>query len=107
MPAFYCENCGKKVPPEVSFCPYCGKKFYSVRCPLCSFTGTARQFADGCPSCGYQGSKDGSGRIFTSGSESGNKSKKRKKEMPLWLSVLFLLVLLGGLGLLIKLYITL
>ncbi len=100
MPAFYCENCGKEVPPEVSSCPYCGKKFYSVRCPVCSFTGKAALFVNGCPTCGYQGADTGNGKKFQS-----EKKEKKKRDFPRWLYFGFLFFLLGGLGVLIKIYI--
>ncbi len=52
---YYCENCGKEVKANAKVCPSCGRFFSAVRCPKCSFTGEARLFAFGCPSCGYAG----------------------------------------------------
>ena len=54
-PRFYCETCGREVPPEVDECPYCGMPFYAVMCPKCGYTGKATEFVDGCPKCGYLG----------------------------------------------------
>ena len=33
--------------------PSCGRTFTAVRCPRCGFEGGAKQFARGCPECGY------------------------------------------------------
>jgi DNA-directed RNA polymerase subunit RPC12/RpoP len=35
-------------------CPSCGRKFASIRCPACGFSGEEDLFNDGCPKCGYQ-----------------------------------------------------
>ena len=50
---FYCEVCGRQVPPEDENCPYCGTPFYAVKCPRCGYTDKAMSFVSGCPSCGY------------------------------------------------------
>ena len=50
---FYCEMCGREVPPEDEYCPYCGTPFYAVKCPRCGHIDKAMSFIYGCPSCGY------------------------------------------------------
>ena len=50
---YYCEACGKEVPPRSLRCPHCGKYFSSVQCPRCGHRGEDRDFDAGCPSCGY------------------------------------------------------
>lgn len=50
---FFCESCGAEVRHSERVCPSCGKTFTAVRCPRCGFEGGAKQFARGCPSCGY------------------------------------------------------
>ena len=50
---YYCESCGKPVPETAHSCPFCGKNFTSVKCPVCGFSGNEKDFADGCPGCGY------------------------------------------------------
>lgn len=67
---------------------------------MCSFTGKAALFVNGCPSCGYQGSDTGSGKKFLS-----EKNEKKKRDFPRWLYIAFLMFLLGGLGALIMIYI--
>ncbi len=67
---------------------------------MCSFTGKAALFVNGCPSCGYQGSDTGSGKKFLS-----EKIEKKKRDFPRWLYIAFLMFLLGGLGALIMIYI--
>lgn len=57
---FYCENCAAEVKANAKVCPSCGRFFSAVRCPKCSFTGEARLFVFGCPSCGY--AAEGAGR---------------------------------------------
>ena len=52
-PKFFCENCNAEVRRDAMICPHCGRFFASVRCPSCGFTGTHKDFKDGCPSCGY------------------------------------------------------
>ena len=53
IPKFFCENCKREVSSKDKICPYCGRFFNDVRCPRCNFTGKAREFYNGCPSCGY------------------------------------------------------
>jgi uncharacterized membrane protein YvbJ len=53
-PLFYCDNCGSEVLQDEPFCPKCGRKFASVRCPACGFSGEEKLFDNGCPQCGYQ-----------------------------------------------------
>ncbi len=50
---FFCESCGAEVSHSEKVCPSCGKTFTAVKCPQCGFEGGARQFARGCPKCGY------------------------------------------------------
>jgi predicted RNA-binding Zn-ribbon protein involved in translation (DUF1610 family) len=50
---FFCESCGTEVAHSAKSCPACGKTFTAIRCPRCGFEGGARQFARGCPACGY------------------------------------------------------
>jgi hypothetical protein len=50
---FFCEYCKSEVPPDADYCAVCGKKFSAVKCPKCGRTGEAKQFANGCPFCGY------------------------------------------------------
>jgi len=52
-PRFFCDNCGYEVGHEVKSCPYCGRFFASVRCPVCDYAGPEKMFANGCPLCGY------------------------------------------------------
>lgn len=50
---FFCESCGAEVRHSEKICPSCGKTFTAVRCPRCGFEGMSREFARGCPGCGY------------------------------------------------------
>ncbi len=58
-------------------------------------------FVKGCPSCGYQGAPSDAGTKKTL------QNRREKHDLPRWLYVLFLFVLLGGLGVLVTLYVTL
>ncbi len=109
MPEFYCENCGKEVPADVPLCPYCGKRFYSVRCPVCSYSGPASDFSRGCPVCGYQGpgSSGKTSRTREGIGASGKKRKKNKGSLPDWVYRIFLAVLIAALVLLIREYLRL
>jgi uncharacterized membrane protein YvbJ len=53
-PLFYCDGCGAEVSQDALACPKCGRKFTSIRCPVCGFSGEEDLFNDGCPKCGYQ-----------------------------------------------------
>ena len=53
QPKFFCEHCNAEVRRDAMICPHCGRFFASVRCPSCGFTGTHKEFKNGCPSCGY------------------------------------------------------
>jgi predicted RNA-binding Zn-ribbon protein involved in translation (DUF1610 family) len=53
-PLFFCDNCGAEVLQDEPSCPKCGRKFASIRCPACGFSGEESLFDDGCPKCGYQ-----------------------------------------------------
>jgi len=52
-PRFFCDYCENEVGSEVKNCPYCGRVFASVRCPMCGYSGADRMFQGGCPMCGY------------------------------------------------------
>lgn len=46
-----CNNCGKKVPEDSSFCPYCGNKLLQIKtCEVCGYE-TTEEFVY-CPKCG-------------------------------------------------------
>lgn len=53
MKEFYCQFCGAKVSINSTSCPNCKKEFDSILCPKCLFSGSAMEFKNGCPSCGY------------------------------------------------------
>ena len=74
QPKFFCENCNAEVRREAVFCPHCGRFFASVRCPACGFTGTHKEFKDGCPSCGYAFTPD------VQKNKKGNTKKPKKKK---------------------------
>ena len=50
---FFCESCGRAVSFNAEMCPYCGKSFDAVKCPVCNYTGLPGEFLRGCPKCGY------------------------------------------------------
>ena len=71
QPKFFCENCNAEVRRDAMICPHCGRFFASVRCPSCGFTGTHKEFKDGCPSCGY---------AFTPDAQDHKKTNTKKKK---------------------------
>ncbi len=84
---FYCENCGKEVPFNAEICPYCGKVFDAVKCPICGYEGSPSEFSGGCPKCGYlavnmnpESRKGKLGDILSETVSSGNISKRDSKE---------------------------
>ena len=85
---FFCENCGKEVKRDASFCPHCGRFFASVRCPACNYKGIASQFKNGCPRCGYSiHSKDNKKGYCHDPSTEHNREEKQFAEggLPLWI----------------------
>jgi rRNA maturation protein Nop10 len=50
---FFCEFCKSEVPQNATTCAVCGRTFAAVKCPKCGKTGTADEFSNGCPFCGY------------------------------------------------------
>ncbi len=50
---FFCDSCNARVPFNAERCPTCGKHFTAVKCPECAYEGKPREFAQGCPVCGY------------------------------------------------------
>lgn len=93
-PKFFCENCGKEVRKNASFCPHCGKFFASVRCPVCNYTGIASRFGNGCPRCGYALKRE---------NEKGEEEKKDTRlsqttyynGLPTWIYAMVFAVFLG------------
>lgn len=103
---FFCEGCGNDVPFNTEVCPYCGRIFLDVKCPICGVTGTTQQFLNGCPSCGFM-SPAGEIKKKPGNSNVGGKKKKRKKTpvkvkglSSFWviIGVLFLCMVLAALG---------
>jgi len=83
-PRFFCESCNAEVPKEAKNCPGCGKRFASVRCPACGFTGEEALFKGGCPACGYS-----SGVSAESGGKGRNSARKSSAEpLPFWVYAL-------------------
>lgn len=50
---FFCDLCGTEVPRNTIRCPTCGRYFTAIQCPRCGFRGEEKDFAQGCPKCGY------------------------------------------------------
>ncbi len=50
---FFCDLCGTEVPRNTIRCPTCGRYFTAIQCPRCRFRGEEKDFAQGCPKCGY------------------------------------------------------
>jgi hypothetical protein len=50
---FFCDLCGTEVPRNTICCPTCGRYFTAIQCPRCRFRGEEKDFAQGCPKCGY------------------------------------------------------
>lgn len=111
---FFCQCCGSEVPRKSKFCPKCGKFFASVLCPNCGHTGKTSDFINGCPECGYavNGSNGGSktngntptptknikmkkNRLYLPLGKKSKKASSSDSELPLWVYLLSLVVLVG------------
>jgi len=98
---FFCDTCGKPVPSGSSVCPHCGAGFSGVRCPSCGHQGLESEFKAGCPACGFLASGDspGDGGDYSSAGIKGSVNDK-KARLPDWLfkiTLVFLLLIIGGL----------
>ena len=118
---YFCENCGSEVAANARCCPRCGKFFSSVRCPSCGHMGTVHDFKFGCPVCHYAMTEDDingtSGGGEKSGRDSRNKKSKSKvksrsshsfapgkilgDDVPAWLFIVSVIVLIGILALVV------
>ncbi|MBP5437353.1 MAG: hypothetical protein J6Y30_05155 [Treponema sp.] len=118
---YFCENCGSEVAANARCCPRCGKFFSSVRCPSCGHMGTVHDFKYGCPVCHYAMTEDDingtSGGDEKSSRDSRNKKSKSKvrnkssrsftpgkilgDDVPAWLFIVSVIVLIGILALVI------
>ena len=105
-PKFFCEYCNNEVRQDAIMCPHCGRFFSSVRCPECGFTGTHKEFKNGCPECGYAFNKSTPLPETKPASKRKKGVKKKKKicgmrsdedPLPLWIYglVLCLAALIG------------
>jgi uncharacterized membrane protein YvbJ len=86
---FYCDNCGMEVAQDAVSCPACGRKFSSVLCPKCGFSGEESLFDSGCPSCGYEvipGKKRAKSydRAGRTDADSRVGRSKKEGELPFW-----------------------
>lgn len=99
--SFYCDNCGSLVAANATNCPTCGRHFSAIKCPKCEYTGALREFAEGCPICGYmapemnpiQGEDKPPGQV--------KKKKPPRIVLPGWVMGVLSLILIGLLGFII------
>lgn len=91
------------MPFNAEVCPYCGRLFSGVKCPICGFEEKPALFTEGCPQCGYMSVnlkdlEQGKGvKEKLSGKHSGNNGKpasKFNKKHPFISPVLFKAALL-------------
>ncbi len=87
-PKFFCEYCGTEVKGNDRVCPHCGKFFASVRCPSCGFSGASRDFASGCPVCGYAFGA-GEGKVW---GQRGKLARPTADPLPWWVFAALLAV---------------
>ncbi|MBN1410498.1 MAG: hypothetical protein JW969_06610 [Spirochaetales bacterium] len=97
---FLCEFCGREVPYNIEECPFCGKVFTAVKCPVCHKTGTPEQFMNGCPRCGYMTPQaEEFARPEKIKKRKSVKKRDKRKPLPSWF------YLLSGIGLIVALVI--
>jgi len=102
---FYCEYCGNEVGADAKSCPFCGRIFSAVRCPVCSYQSTERQFRGGCPRCGYLAPKrDLSDSVLDMESKINNGKKESKIQFSKRFYIIMGLLLTGILVFLLFLY---
>jgi hypothetical protein len=82
---FLCEFCGQEVPYNIDKCPYCGKIFTAVKCPVCHMTGKPDDFYNGCPRCGYMTPRPRTPKSRKANPAAGRAGASRgKKPLPHW-----------------------
>jgi len=92
-PRFFCDNCGYEVGGDVKICPYCGRHFASIRCPVCDYSGPDKMFQNGCPLCGYSAAPAKASKA----KKSRDKKLQQAEPMPVWaliFSIIGLLVII-------------
>jgi predicted RNA-binding Zn-ribbon protein involved in translation (DUF1610 family) len=94
-PHFFCEHCSAEVSLDAERCPSCGRRFASIRCPKCGFTGGESHFSNGCPDCGYSAHFDD--RPIFSSSES-NERFIKNAALPLWVYVVTISAFIAAAG---------
>ena len=67
--------CGTEVPRNTIRCPTCGRYFTAIQCPRCRFRGEEKDFAQGCPKCGYM-------KIPRAAVTDGKSKKARTRQQP-------------------------
>jgi len=72
-----------EVPREAKNCPKCGRRFASVLCPSCGFSGEETFFKGGCPVCGYS-----AGNNTIGPSSNFPESKRPAGALPFWVYIL-------------------
>jgi len=98
-PLFFCDNCNYEVGDNIKVCPYCGRNFVSVRCPVCDYSGPDRMFQSGCPLCGY--SAPSQPKIYNPKKTKSHKEPlQAAKPLPFWTYVATFLALLAMIALL-------
>jgi len=91
-PRFFCDNCGYEVGHEVKACPFCGRYFASVRCPVCDYSGPDKMFKNGCPLCGYSAS---AGPVPVKKKQSRPEQRSSDEPLPPWVYLAAVVVLLA------------
>jgi len=77
---YFCDLCGTEVPKNTIRCPSCGRYFTAIQCPRCGFRGEEKDFAQGCPKCGYMKISRPSGAGGAGGStRADGRSKERSR----------------------------
>jgi DNA-directed RNA polymerase subunit RPC12/RpoP len=77
---YFCDLCGTEVPKNTIRCPSCGRYFTAIQCPRCGFRGEEKDFAQGCPKCGYMKiSRPSGGAAGVAGTRAAGRSKDRSR----------------------------
>ena len=84
---YFCDLCGTEVPKNTVRCPSCGRYFTAIQCPRCGFRGEEKDFAQGCPKCGYMkisrpSGGAGAGRSTPAAGRSRDRSRRKKTVSP-------------------------
>lgn len=76
---YFCEYCDTEVGESDEVCPKCGRRFSSVVCESCGYSGAPDEFSNGCPKCGHAEKRKSADAAAVNGNP-----KRNAAFIPMW-----------------------